>query len=236
MGVSLKRIKVSTTVLVARMPSMAREVGTRAQGELHSSLIIGVGRHAVLLWVGRMSEGHVSQVNSSSWCWYPSQSCRQVREGHMWKTIASSHGVDPHVHSITSENNVQLWTELSSSHPTCYKVGGTDIVLIVDSVYLTCKVLCLCDVNVVLNGAGLVLHVLSVQSLQSLTSQCQQQGTPFTIFFLSPGSQGKLQMDSGTDLSPPDHCISSIWARQKHVQTDWDREMGRRVAQLEIAG
>lgn len=41
------------------------------------------------------------------------------------------------------------------------------------------------------------------------TSQCQQQETPFTIFFLSPGLQGKLQIDSGTDLSPPDHCISS---------------------------
>lgn len=80
MGVSLKRMKVMTTLLVARIPSMAIEVGTRAQGEFHSSLMIGVGRQVVLLGAGRMSDGQVSQVNSSSWYWYPSQSCRQVTE------------------------------------------------------------------------------------------------------------------------------------------------------------
>ena len=67
MGVSLKRMKVITTALVARIPSMAREAGTRAQGEFHSSLMMGVGRQVVLLGAGRMSDGHVSQVNSSNW-------------------------------------------------------------------------------------------------------------------------------------------------------------------------
>lgn len=67
MGVSLKRMKVITTALVARIPSMASEAGTKAQGEFHSSLMIGVGRQAVLFGVGRMSDGQVSQVNSSSW-------------------------------------------------------------------------------------------------------------------------------------------------------------------------
>lgn len=69
MGVSLKRTKVATTALVARMPSMASEAGTRAQGEFHSSLMMGVGRQAVLFGVGRMSDGQASQVNSSSWNW-----------------------------------------------------------------------------------------------------------------------------------------------------------------------
>lgn len=67
MGVSLKRIKVIITALVASIPSMAREAGTRAQGEFHSSLMIGVGRQVVLLGAGRMSDGQVSQLNSSSW-------------------------------------------------------------------------------------------------------------------------------------------------------------------------
>lgn len=67
MGVSLKRMKVITTALVARIPSIAREAGTRAQGEFHSSLMMGVGRQAVLLGTGRMSDGQVSQLNSSSW-------------------------------------------------------------------------------------------------------------------------------------------------------------------------
>lgn len=67
MGVLLKRIKVIITALVASIPSMAREAGTRAQGEFHSSLMIGVGRQVVLLGAGRMSDGQVSQVNSSSW-------------------------------------------------------------------------------------------------------------------------------------------------------------------------
>ena len=67
MGVSLKRMKVITTPLVAKIPNVAREAGTRAQGEFHSSLMIGVGRQEVLLGTGRMSDGQVSQLNSSSW-------------------------------------------------------------------------------------------------------------------------------------------------------------------------
>lgn len=64
----------------------------------------------------------------------------------------------------------------------------------------------------------------------TFTSQCQQQGTPFTIFFLSPGLQGKLQMDSGTDLSPPDHCISSSYRhpgrkREAYSHTKKDRTL-----------
>lgn len=61
----------------------------------------------------------------------------------------------------------------------------------------------------------------------TFTSQCQQQGTPFTIFFLSPGLQGKLQMDSGTDLSPPDHCISSSYrhpGRKRGIQPHKERQ------------
>lgn len=67
MGVSLKRMKVITTALVVRIPSIAMEAGTKAQREFHSSLMIGVGRQAVLLGAGRLSSGQVSQVNSSSW-------------------------------------------------------------------------------------------------------------------------------------------------------------------------
>lgn len=67
MGVSLNRTKVMTTAQVARIPSMEREAGTRAQGDFHSSLMMGVGRQAVLLGTGRMSAGHVSQVNWSTW-------------------------------------------------------------------------------------------------------------------------------------------------------------------------
>lgn len=52
------------------------------------------------------------------------------------------------------------------------------------------------------------------------TSQCQQHGTPFTIFFLSPGLQGKLQMESGSDFSPPDHCISSSWRTDRWAGGD----------------
>ena len=66
MGVSLKRMKVQMHPDVARMPRMARKTGMMAHGELHSSLMMGVGRQPVRLIRGLMSMGQVSQVNSSS--------------------------------------------------------------------------------------------------------------------------------------------------------------------------
>ncbi|TNN67349.1 hypothetical protein EYF80_022456 [Liparis tanakae] len=118
MGVSLKRMKATMQPPVARQPRMARNTGMMAQGELHSSLMMGVVRQPVRFFRGLMSKGHMSQENSSS------------------------------------------------------------------------------------------------------SSQCQQQGTPFTIFFLSPDSQGKLHTDSGTLRSPPDHCISSGWENTTHISCE----------------
>lgn len=49
------------------IPSMERKTGTTAQGECHSSLMMGMGTQPVRLASGRISYGHSSQVNSEAW-------------------------------------------------------------------------------------------------------------------------------------------------------------------------
>lgn len=51
---------------VAMIPSMEMKTGTTAQGECHSSLMIGMGTQPVRLTSGRISYGHSSQVNSDA--------------------------------------------------------------------------------------------------------------------------------------------------------------------------
>lgn len=66
MGVSLYRTKVTMTKEVAMIPSMAIKTGTMAQGECHSSLMMGMGVQPVRLASGLFSYGHSSQVNSEA--------------------------------------------------------------------------------------------------------------------------------------------------------------------------